>query len=218
MRKLLVIMSFLLVITGCAKQEETVSEISKHVEKAVVLEGNVQDEKKLLELETQEEELYKKVVALMSQGKEKEIKEQAQKALQIVKQRQELVTKKQENIAASLEEMTKAEKLVSSLKKKESKASGEEMIKVGEERLSNSKKMFDYYITALKHDESLYTFLVKGEFANDKIAKEVDALNENYSNVLKLKEEVNKQTETFNKKKADFFSEVGYEGEEKEKK
>lgn len=217
MKKVIVLLCMLtLGLTGCGKQEELSLEISNHIEKSVLQEGSEEEATQLADLEKQEKTIYTQITALMGEGKKKEIKEQAQQAIEIVKKRQEHINNRKVKMEEALKEINAAEELIATLKKSQYRESGQDVITVAKNRINNSIETLNAYITGLQHDEALYTLFINSDFDNEKITKEVTAINNSYTNVLQLNEEHKNLTEEFNKKKEAFYTLIGAISTDKE--
>jgi len=203
--KTLWITLFLLFLFGCA-EKSVEEEISSRLTEAVILEESFQEQQeKIIDLETEEQNIYNKIV-VNEDIDEMEIKELSQEAIDSISERAEEVKKEKESIEASRAKFEEVEELLDELDDPETKKYAEEMYNRMEDRYEAYDSLYTAYQQTLELEKELYEM-----FLNEPVQKEltnhIKKVNESYEQVLTANEEFNTYTVEYNELKEKFYEE-----------
>lgn len=202
-KNILIITVFISLLTGCGKSPE--EEIYNHLESAVSLEAVFEEQQQpLVELEKKEQDIYEKIIKL-GMSEFDEIKALSQEAIEVVNERESRIEKEKESIDASKEEFLLTESKVDNLKDEKVRLNAEELMKVMNNRYESYNKLYTYYKDAIALDRELYEMFQKEELTLEQLENQVKKINEMYDNVVKENEKFNELTDTYNKKKKEFY-------------
>lgn len=202
-KTILIITVFVSLLTGCGKSPE--EEIYNHLESAVSLEAVFEEQQQpLVELEKKEQDIYEKIIKL-GMSEFDEIKALSQDAIEVVIERETRIEKEKESIDASKEEFLLTESKVDNLKDEKVRLNAEELMKVMNSRYESYDKLYTYYKDAIALDRELYEMFQREELTLEQLENQVKKINEMYDNVVKENEKFNELTDTYNKKKKEFY-------------
>lgn len=206
----------LLIISACNNQT-TSEKIYTHLEEAVKLEKEFEDQQDLItDLEVKEQEIYSQIIDL---GMEEfdQIVELADQAIDIIKERETLIENEMNSIEASKEEFIKIEPLLEELEKGEIRDKGKEMFEVMISRYSSYEELNKEYLNSLQKEEELYENLKEEDLEQEQLTDQINQINDSYQQVLKANEDFNYFTIEYNDLKREFYNlaelDVTYEEE-----
>ncbi|WP_087973076.1 YkyA family protein [Oceanobacillus rekensis] len=204
----------LVVITGCSSQS-TEEQIHNHLEEAVLLEEEFENQQSAItDLETQEQEIYSKIIDLGIDDFE-QITELSNEALSIIDQRAEKIELEKESIESSQDEFINIEDLISNLEDTVVKEKAEKMYDVMNNRYSVYSELNEAYMTSLEKERELYNMLQQENIEQEELTNQINSINESYEQVLNLNEQFNNHTVEYNALKKEFYEaaelDVAYE-------
>lgn len=190
-------------LSGCGRSAE--EEIFTHLENAVGLEADFEKQQQpLVELEKKEQTIYEKIIKL-GMSEFEQIKGLSQEAIEVVNERESRIEKEKESIESSKKEFLLTESKVKKLKDEKAKTNAEDLLKVMNERYDSYDKLYKNYKNAITLDRELYEMFQKEELTLEQLEMQVKKINEMYDNVVKENERFNELTDTYNKKKKEFY-------------
>ncbi|MFC3038657.1 YkyA family protein [Virgibacillus xinjiangensis] len=207
-KRILLAVGFTVSLAACSSESAEVR-IHNHLEEAVVLEeGFEEQQSEITALEKQEQELYSQIVDMGSDEMGK-IKETAEKAIDVIDEREERIELEKESINSSEEEFLKIEPLLEEVEAEETQAAAQEMYQVMESRYASYEDLYTAYKESLELERELYNMLGEEELEQDKLTEHIDAVNESYERVLQANEQFNNETVEYNALKQEFYESTG---------
>nr|WP_245831815.1 YkyA family protein [Oceanobacillus senegalensis] len=155
-RRALLLFIFLCMCTylGACIGETTEEKIHKHLEKAVKLEEDFEEQQsEITKLEIKEQEIYKQIIDLGMDEFEK-IVNLSEQAIEIIDERSDLMALEKESILKSKEEFQNIEKLITNIEDKNVRSKVEEMYRVMNNRYSTYEKLNNSYVTSLQLEKN----------------------------------------------------------------
>lgn len=205
---LALLLASIVMLTACSGQSTT-EEMYDHMEEAVSLEENFEEQQDTIaKLEQQEKEIYNQIINLGTSEFDK-IKELSKKALDLIDQRAEKLKLEKESITAAKEEFTKIEPLIEDIEEKAIKEKGNQLYTTMSERYSAYKDINKAYTEALKLDKELYEMLQKKELKEEDLKKQIEEINQSYDKVLTANKTFNDKTKQYNQQKQKFYELAG---------
>ncbi|HHY73920.1 MAG TPA: hypothetical protein GX497_12040 [Bacillus bacterium] len=206
-KNIIVIIGFIFILAGCGKSLE--EEIYSHLEKAVSLEAVFEEQQQpLVELEKKEQDLYEKIIQL-GMSEFAEINVLSEEAIAIVDERESRIKKEKESIDSSKKAFLSTEAVVGNLKDEKLKGNAEELMEIMNKRYDAYNQLYEYYQDAIRLDRELYKMFQKEELTLDQLEGQVKKINGMYDSVVQANEKFNELTETYNKKKKEFYLAAG---------
>lgn len=204
-RRIFPLMIILLIgFTGCNKKISVTEQIYEHLEESVKLEQDYAEyQQEIFNLEKEEQEIYQKITDL-SQDELDEIKALAKQAIDIINEREKLITQERESLEASKEEFLKVEPLISKLED-EMKENAESMFDKMIERYHTYDLLYDAYLETLRLEKEFYEMYQNENTDLDETSKHIDKLNESYDFVLENHKSYNDATREYNELKKEFY-------------
>lgn len=203
LRNMFIITVVIGLLSGCGKSVE--EEIYTHLENAVSLEAAFEEQQQpLVDLEKKEQGIYEKIIKL-GMSEFEQIKLLSQEAIVVVDERETRIEKEKESIDESKEEFLLTKSKVADLENQKVKADAEELIKIMNDRYVSYEQLYNYYKDAIGLDRELYKMFQKEELTLEQLEEQVKKINEMYDNVVKENEKFNTLTDTYNKKKKEFY-------------
>lgn len=199
----------LLSLNGCIgeKPEQEMFNILEDVAKAE--KGFEDQQKPLVELETQERELYQKIMSLKSDQHD-EIVKLSDEALDIVSKRKDHINQEKESIDASKQKFKTISPLVGKLKDEDLKSEAKKLIKTMEKRYEIHNELYDQYQLGIKYDTELYEMLKNKDVSLETLEEQVNKINKTYDQVLTTNDEFNGKTSEYNNLKLSFYKKAGF--------
>lgn len=208
-RKFFVILTvFLMIFLLSACNDSTEMKIYNHLEEAVSMENEFEDQQgSITELEKEEQEIYDDVITL-SMDDFDQIKELAEQAFENIDERHALIETENESLEESKEEVLQTEDLIEKLEDSDLQNKAKEMYETMMNRYEAYADLNEAYLTALKLEKELYEILQDEEADQDGLNEHLDKLNQNYENVIETNELFNEYTANYNELKQDFYKEA----------
>lgn len=204
-RSIFVFMILLIGLVGCKKETPVTELIYDHLEESVALENDyAKYQEEIFQLEQEEQDIYKEITELTSDDFDK-IVSLSEKAIEIIKKREELIELEQESISSSKEEFLKVEPLIEKLEEDEVKINAEKMFDQMIERYATYDELFKAYQTTLKLEREFYEMYKDENLDYDTTSEHIDKLNENYDMVIQKNEAYNGATREYNELKKEFY-------------
>lgn len=199
----LAICSLVLIVACNTSTEEKIHE---HLEEAVQIENNNNDEENsITELEQQEQEIYKEIIELTMDDFDK-IKVLSEEATKNIDARQDLLLNENDSYEESENEFTKIKGLLKKLDGTELKEKAEEMYDTMLERYKIYGELHASYNSALEKEKDLYVLLQDEEAEQTDLTDQLDALNGDYEVVIETNDRFNEETEKYNELKKEFYN------------
>lgn|SRR5699024_1627292 len=196
-------MFIILLLTGCS--ESTEEKIYKHLEEAVSLEKEFEEQQRsIMELEKEEQEIYEEIITLSMEDFDK-IKELAKKATENIDKRTELINIENESLEESEEEVLKVEDSIEKLEGKEVKEKAQNMYNAMMERFNAYDELHKLYTNILKKEKELYVLLEEEETEQKELTDHISELNNDYEQVIEANRMFNEYTSEYNELKKDFY-------------
>jgi hypothetical protein len=200
--------------SGCGREQSTADKLYKALENVATAEKQFEDQQEPLKiLESQEREIYKKIMKLGMKQHE-EIVKLADEALVMVEKREAHIKKETDSIKQSEEEFKKVGVIKERLVDTEQKKKADELNEIMLKRYQAHEQLTNHYSDALVKDKELYKMLKDKNISFEELEKQVITLNETYQKVLNLNEEFNTLTVQYNAKKLEFYQSAGLQIEE----
>lgn len=207
MKNSFVIIILIGLLAGCGKSVE--EEIYSHLEKAVSLEAAFEDQQQpLVQLEKKEQSIYEKIIKL-GMSEFDQIKALSQEAIDVVNERESRIKKEKESIESAKKEFLLTEAKVNKLEDEKVKGNAKELMEIMNDRYNSYEKLNQYYEEAIRLDRELYKMFQKEQLTLEQLETQVKKINEMYDNVVTENEKFNKLTDTYNKKKKEFYLAAG---------
>ncbi|WP_249869919.1 YkyA family protein [Oceanobacillus saliphilus] len=215
-KNLLFILStvMLALLTACSGQS-TEEQIHSHLEEAVVLEAEFEDQQSVItDLEVQEQEIYNQIIDLGMDDFD-QITELSNQAIGIIDQREEEIDVEKQSIEASHEEFAKIEDLITNIENTEVQDKANSMYDVMNNRYRSYGELNEAYVTSLELERELYTMLQQEDIEQEELTAHINSINDSYERVLQSNDEFNNYTVEYNALKKEFYEaaqlEVSYE-------
>ncbi|PWU69000.1 YkyA family protein [Gracilibacillus dipsosauri] len=203
--------SFLFILAACilvaCSGDSVANKMYEHLEKSVELEQPfAEQQESFADLEEKEQEVYNQIIELSSDQMD-EITDLSEQAITNINERRELLKKEKESIDAGEKEFSKAKELVKDLED-DLQGTAEKMVKAMEERYASYGNLNKAYQSSLDEDQKLYELFTKEELTEEELRSQIDKVNQTYEEVIQLNETFNKQTDTYNELKKQFYEET----------
>nr|WP_306798598.1 YkyA family protein [Oceanobacillus saliphilus] len=204
----------LALLTACSGQS-TEEQIHSHLEEAVVLEAEFEDQQSVItDLEVQEQEIYNQIIDLGMDDFD-QITELSNQAIGIIDQREEEIDVEKQSIEASHEEFAKIEDLITNIENTEVQDKANSMYDVMNNRYRSYGELNEAYVTSLELERELYTMLQQEDIEQEELTAHINSINDSYERVLQSNDEFNNYTVEYNALKKEFYEaaqlEVSYE-------
>jgi Putative cell-wall binding lipoprotein len=200
---------FVFMTSGCGREQSTADKLYKALENVAAAEKQFEDQQEPLKiLESQEREIYKKIMKL-GMKQHDEIVKLADEALVMVEKREAHIKKETDSIKQSEEEFKKVGVIKERLVDTEQKKKADELNEIMLKRYQAHEQLTNLYSDALVKDKELYKMLKDKNISFEELEKQVITLNETYQKVLNLNEEFNTLTVQYNAKKLEFYQSAG---------
>jgi|SRR5699024_10739206 len=197
------LMFIILLLTACS--ESTEETIYKHLEEAVSLEKEFEEQQgSIMELEKEEQEIYDEIISLSMEDFDK-IKELAKKATDNIDKRTELINIENESLEESEEEIIKIEDSIEKLENNEVRKKAQNMYDVMMERFNAYDELHKLYTDTLKLEKELYVLFQEEETGQKELTDHISELNNDYEQVIEANKLFNKYTSEYNERKKDFY-------------
>lgn len=208
------ILSSMLLLSGCINNETPEQQMYEVLEKVVTLEKPfVEQQETLVELEKQEKELYDKIMEL-GMKQHDEIIVLSDEAISLNEQRKERMEKERNSMIASEKEFITIQPIVEKIEETSLKKEAEQLYHTMLARYKSHESLYTYYMEGLRLDSELYTMFKNKELSLEEIEKQILKINDRYEKVLEENKTFNEQTEKFNQIKLAFYHEAGFEVKE----
>lgn len=195
-----------MLLSACNFGTSKAEEIYQHLERAVTLEEVFeQQQKPLVELETQEQKLYEQIIPL-GMSEFEEIKRLSNEALQIVEQRRERMANEKSSIDAARAEFQLIEPIINEMEEGELKTKAEELYQVMSNRYDAYDTLYERYMNSLELDKTLYEMFQNEELTLDELEAQLDKINTSYSKVKEANDTFNQYTDEYNQIKKEFYN------------
>ncbi|MGC3790358.1 YkyA family protein [Priestia aryabhattai] len=193
-------------LAGCAEGSSPELEVYNGLEKVVAQEKQFADQQKpLADLEQQENAIYDQIIELGIKDKKK-IKNKAQKAQQLLDERENKLQKEEKSISASQKQFEATEPKIQKLEDGKAKKEALELSSLMKKRYKAYQSLHDAYLHSIELDRQLYTLFEKDNVKLENLETQIASINVTYKEVEKKKETFNTLTADYNKAKEDFYN------------
>ncbi|HEU5138507.1 MAG TPA: YkyA family protein [Bacillales bacterium] len=204
-RIVVILTVFSFVLAGCTFGSKPGEEMYDHLEKAAGIEqGFVDYQKKLIQKEKKEQELYGKIIKL-SMKEYDQIVSLSKQAADLADQRKQLIQKEKEVLDKAYEEFVKVKPLAKKIKDEKLAQKANALIETMNKRHETYGKLYESYISSIELDQELYQMLQKKDLKPGDLQKQIDKINNKYEEVNQAKEKFNQYTEQYNEAKKAFY-------------
>lgn len=202
-KSIMVILFFALFMVGCSSKVNPAEEIYHHLEAAVNLEAQFEQQQELLSnAELKEYELYEEILNLADL---EEIKFLANEAKQIALTRKEMIEKEKQSIVEAYEEFTQVTPIIETFEDENLKQLASELVTIMNERYETYLTLFKEYKEAIDLDIELYVLVQKEDLTIDELEAQHEKVNASYERVNHYKEQFNLFTVQYNDLKRNFY-------------
>ncbi|MBM7659536.1 DNA repair exonuclease SbcCD ATPase subunit [Bacillus mesophilus] len=211
MRIITISIFLIMFLTGCNSGPQPEEQIYVHLEQAVKLETEFEEQQEpMTNLEQKEKELYNQIIDLGLKELE-QIKKLSGEAIQIVDNRKELLDQEYESIKQSKSEFDKINDLVTQIEDEELKGESDELIQTMEERYQAYEELYTAYSTSIALDKELYEMFQMEDLTLEALEEKINEINKSYEQVIQLNESFNTITKNYNNQKKSFYEAAGLE-------
>lgn len=203
-KSIVVLLLSILLLAAC--NEEPIDELMyDHMEESVSLESEfVAQQQPLIELEQEEQDLYKEISSLSADEFDR-INQLADQAIESIDQRRDHINTELESIEASKKEFDQVIPLIDDLEDEALQAVARDMVEMMEERYQAYLNLHEVYNTSLNYDVALYQLLKDEELEEPQFTEQIEAVNGQYQEIIDKNEAFNEATKNFNEIKKAFY-------------
>ncbi|WP_165763854.1 YkyA family protein [Halalkalibacter urbisdiaboli] len=203
---LFALIACILILTACG--EQVTEKIYVHLEQAVELEEQFeQQQEPLQEAEEKEHQYYEEIIQLGMDEYEK-IVSLAEDALASIEERQNMVQLEMESLESSVDEITQIEPMIEKVEEEEANRILKELYSTMLERFKKYKQLNEVYNETIEAERQLFTLLMDEELEIENLQNQINKVNEKYEEVITAKDEFNEKTDAYNQLKRDFYDSV----------
>ncbi|HEX7065794.1 MAG TPA: YkyA family protein [Bacillales bacterium] len=200
---------FSVVLAGCTFGSKPGEEMYDHLEKAAGIEqGFVDYQKKLIEKEKKEQELYGKIIKLNMKQYD-QIVSLSKQATDLASQRKQLIQQEKEVLDKAYKEFVEVKPLAEKIEDEKLAKKANILIEAMTKRHEIYGKLYQGYISSIQLDQQLYQMLQKKDLKPGELQKQIDKINKKYEEVNQAKEKFNQYTEQYNEAKKVFYKAAG---------
>lgn len=198
---------FILIIFLSACGGSTEEKLHANLEKTVQIEESNENIQVINELEKQNKALLADLAKLTDQDF-KEINKQSDELININEQLTESLKSEKEFISKTKKEFKKNKSLIEKMEENKKKETGLEMYNVMNNRYDTYDKFVDEYLEVIKKRHKLIE-LIRDENSNSELFfEQLEAVNNQSEQTLKLNQELNKQTKKYNTLKKKLYDQM----------
>lgn len=203
-RIFIIMIGFIFLLTACGGGS-TEEKIYTHLEEAVHLEKDFQDQQDgINELEQEEQEIYDEIIDLTMDDFDK-IEELANEAIETIEERESKIEIEKQSMDDSKEEFSNVEALIDKVDSEDVKTKANEMYEIMMERYEQYNQLHEDYLASLKLETSLYEMVQDKETEQEKVIDQITKINEKYEEILNDNEAFNQDTKEYNELKEEFY-------------
>ncbi|GIN83865.1 hypothetical protein J6TS2_02510 [Heyndrickxia sporothermodurans] len=202
----LMIIFALVILSACqATPEEKIYHI---LEQTVAKEKDFDKQQKpLMELETQEQRLFDKIINLGIKDMDKIVK-LSNEAIENLEKRKEKMKIEQASILSSKKEFSKIKSHIRKIASEKTKKEATQLQKLMEKRYETHEKLYKAYLHGIDTNMKLYQMMKDKKLQIGELEKQIQLSNKAYSEVLKMNQLFNKNTKKFNEQKSKFYKDT----------
>jgi hypothetical protein len=203
------------VLSGCSGSSPE-EEMYSALEKVVSLEDTFEEQQKpLMELEKEENELYEEIISLGMKEYDK-IVSLSKEAAAVVEEREKRLEDERQSILDSKEEFKNIAALTKELKEDGAKDKADKLQGLMQNRYDSYDALYASYKEAIVLDKELYQMFQKKDLKLEELEAKITEINSTYEKVLAENKKFNEYTEQYNQAKMDFYKEAEIEVEQPE--
>jgi DNA repair exonuclease SbcCD ATPase subunit len=211
MRVITISIFLIMFLTGCNSGPLPEEQIYVHLEQAVKLETEFEEQQEpMTNLEQKEKELYNQIIELGLKELE-QIKQLSAEAIQTVDDRKEMLDQEYESIKQSKAEFDKINEIVTQIEDEELKSESDALIQTMEERYQAYEELYAAYSTSISLDKELYEMFQVEDLTMEALEGKINEINKSYEQVIQLNESFNTITTNYNNQKKSFYETAGLE-------
>ncbi|UAL54681.1 YkyA family protein [Metabacillus dongyingensis] len=186
------------------------------LEKVVSLEDTFEEQQKpLIELEKEENDLYEEIISLGMKEYDK-IVSLSKEAAAVVEEREKRLEDERQSILDSKEEFKNIAALSNELKEDGAKDKADKLQGLMQNRYDSYDALYASYKEAIVLDKELYQMFQKKDLKLEELEAKITEINSTYEKVLAENKKFNDYTEQYNQAKMDFYKEAEIEVEQPE--
>lgn len=201
----LTIFIFIIFLSACGGLTE--EKLHTNLEKAVQIEESNENIQVMNELEKQNKALLAEIAKLTDQDI-KEINKQSDELININEQLTESLKSEKEFISKTKKEFDKNKSLIEKMEENNKKETGLEMYDVMNNRYDIYDKFVDEYLEVIKKRHKLIELIRDENSDSELFFKQLEAVNNQSEQTLKLNQELNKQTKKYNTLKKKLYNQM----------
>lgn len=202
--------TILTIMYGCGTTSAE-EQIHQHLTKAIKMEESFQEQQlKITELETEEQEIYNQIVAQNAAEDKRKLQELSEQAVRSINERAKEVEVEKESIEASRKEFKNIKDLLPDIEEPKAREKAEEMYSKMFRRYEAYDSLYATYQNTLELEKELYTMLMEDP-DQKQLTAHIQKINESYEKVLNANEQFNLYTIEYNELKDDFYETANLE-------
>lgn len=206
---LLLLLAFVVFLSGCFKQPAPSEQMYTVLEKVVKAEKGFEEQQNpLVEAESKEEGIYNQIISLGMKQYDQIVK-LSDEALKLIAKRKSLMEKETESMKASEEQFKAVKEIAKGLEDEKLKGQANELYAIMEKRYRSHDELYKSYKQGLQYDEKLYNLMKDKNVSLDELEQQINLLNDSYKQILSRNNTFNDLTKQYNSKKMEFYQTAG---------
>lgn len=205
-----VVIVSLFLMSGCLNQKTTPEKMYEVMEKVVLAESTFEDQQEPLVLaEQNEKKLYDRIISLGMKEYDQIVK-LSDEALSLVEERRTLMATETESIEKSKVQFEELLPFIEELKDQKMKMDAKILYDVMMERYKLHEEIKQSYSQALQLDKELYQMFKSKDLRMEQLENQINQINKIYTEIYKINEQFNHNTEEYNRLKLEFYQSAGF--------
>ncbi|WP_456275659.1 YkyA family protein [Bacillus sp. AK128] len=211
LRMVIICLTTIFFVAGCQSGPLPEEQIYVHLEQAVELETDFENQQApITNLEQEEKELYNQIIELGLKEFEK-IKQLSVQAIEKVDERKTKLDLEYDSIKQSKTEFDKITDLVTGIESEDLKSAAESLIQTMEKRYQTYEELYAAYTASITLDKELYAMFQQEDMTLEALEAKITEINNSYEQVIQLNESFNTVTTDYNEQKKAFYETSGLE-------
>lgn len=199
------LLGFILILTGCHRDEKQAIDIYQKMEKSASLETEFADDLKRLETNGKKAQaVYNKLIKLNINDTDA-IKQKINDANTYTEKQQQLLKEARQSFQKAYKQSAMIRKNVKKIKDKEQKKQATKLITLMKDRKKLIGNFFDDYQEQLELQQKVYQQLENGKFSANELDKHINEINKQNEDMEKLIQQFNQSTKKYNEAENDYY-------------
>lgn len=205
----LTLAALLILLAACGGSPA--EKMHKNMEKSVEVEDEASGvQKNIIDLEKEEKKHYDEIVGLGDKEMTK-IKKISDEAKSNIEKRNDLIKKEKEIMDNSKEAFDKVKDQIDKLDSDKEKEKAKKMYDAMEKRYKIYDKLNKTYKSSLSDEKKMYNMFAAKDSEYDGVMKQIEKVNNSYSELVDTNKEFNEQTKKYNELKKSFYKSTDLE-------